>query len=247
MQTTRNRKTVCLATMVLTAGVFTASAAAQSSSLFLRRHDRSAAALASPPPPETGSLSRAIAESSFVAVTQPETRQYAVHDLVTIIVRESVSSDVKTELMTEKEFAQEGRIKAIPRLRMQDFLNFQVRQSNFDAGDSPALELDFDNEYDAKASSSQRNTFTARITARIIDVKPNGTVVLEARKKIQTDDDSFTMVLTGTGRREDITVDNTIRSDLIYDMNLVKKHTGELRKSSKKGLLTKLFEVIFNF
>lgn len=246
MQTTRSRKIVCLATMVLTAGVFTASAAAQSSSLFLRRHDRSTAALASPPP-ETGSLSRAIAESSFVAVTQPETRQYAVHDLVTIIVRESVSSDVETKLMTEKEFTQKGRIKAIPRLRMQNFLNFQVRQSNFDDGDSPKLELDFDNEYDAKASSSQRNTFTARITARIIDIKPNGTVVLEARKKIQTDDDSFTMVLTGSGRKEDITVDNTIRSDLIYDMNLVKKHTGELRKSSKKGLLTKLFEVIFNF
>ena len=33
---------------------------------------------------------------------------------------------------------------------------------------------------------------------------------------------------------------------LLHNLSLVKKHTGEVRKASKKGWLTKLFEGIFN-
>ncbi len=88
---------------------------------------------------------------------------------------------------------------------------------------------------------------TGRVQARVIDVKPNGTLVLEARKFNQIDDETLTIVLTGVCRAEDITVDNTILSSELYDLSLVKTHTGELRRASKKGLITRLLDLLLNF
>ena len=57
----------------------------------------------------------------------------------------------------------------------------------------------------------------------------------------------MTLVLTGTCRKEDITLDNTILSTQIYDLFLRKQTAGEMKKASEKGVLTKILDTIFNF
>ena len=239
--------------------VAAASAFGQSSSLYVR-----AAAQPPPPPPPPGgtvpiipqpparsgrppALSPAIARTSFVAIGRPAPRKFSVHDLVTIVIRETITNDAESLLETQKNFKKEGKITALPSLQLGDLIQLQSRQADFTDRGQPEIDLEFDSKFEGEGKQRQRHTFTARITARIIDVKPNGTLVLEARKKIRADTEAFTMVLTGTCRKDDISADNTIRSDQLYDMDLIKQQTGELRKATKKGLLTKVFEAIFNF
>ncbi len=219
-------------------------AAAQSSSIYLVEEEKQVSA--APGPPIKRQLSPAIAKVSVVAVSQPAPRKFAKHDLVTIVVRETITNDAKSSLETEKEFEKGGKINAIPRLRLEDFLNLQLTQSDLTT-DAPEIDVAFDTEWTGEGTLKQSNTFTARITARIIDIKPNDTLVLEARKSITTDGESFRMVLTGTCRKQDITSDNTILSERLYDLSLVKEHKGELRKTTKKGVLTRVFDAIFNF
>ncbi len=218
------------------------SGAGQSSSLYSRHAPR----LETPNRrPAKSPLTPAVSENSFVAVGLPSPRKFALHDLVTIIVRESVSNNTRSSLTTEKDFQQEGKINAIPKFRIQDLVDLQIRQATLD--EKPEINLEFNNEFEGNGTHQQRSTFTARITARIIDIKPNVTLVLEARKSIKTDNDQFSMVLTGTCRREDITASNTVLSTELYDLFIVKQHEGELHKATKKGPLTKLFEAIFSF
>ena len=47
-------------------------------------------------------LSPHIAKASIVAVRGPEPRHFAVHDLITVIVRESIENESESELETEK-------------------------------------------------------------------------------------------------------------------------------------------------
>jgi hypothetical protein len=101
--------------------------------------------------------------------------------------------------------------------------------------------------FEGEGEYRRTDTFSGRIQSRVIDVKPNGTLVLEARKYIQNDDETLEMVLTGLCRAEDVTAANTILSTQLYDLRLVKEHTGELRRSTRKGILTRVFETIFNF
>ncbi|MBI1336359.1 MAG: hypothetical protein GC164_05295 [Phycisphaera sp.] len=186
-----------------------------------------------------------IAVSSYAAVLIPEPRQFSLNDLVTIIVRESVESDSDAKLDTTKEFKQQGAITQFPKFSLQDLINFQLKSNASD--NPPQLDLNYKGEFKGDGQYSRKDSFTARITARIIDIKPNGTLVLEARKYFQSDKESLDMVLTGTCRAQDIQPDNTVLSTQLYDLRINKEHTGDLRSATKKGVITQVLEFLFNF
>ena len=191
-------------------------------------------------------LSPAIAQASFTAVRVPEPRSFAVHDLVTIIIRESTDTSFRASLETERSVRYSGEISDFPRLTPRDLLNFSLRPSSMDQG-NPRLGVNYRSDFEGEGDYRRRDSITGRITARVIDVKPNGTLVLEARKYIESDNETLDMVLTGTARVEDIAVDNTVLSSQLFDLRLAKQHTGELRRSTRKGLFTRILDTIFNF
>lgn len=190
-------------------------------------------------------LSPAVSEMSYFAVSRPAPRTYALHDLVTITIREDLSVDFEAEISAEKESSTTGAIKDLPKLKLSDLLQAQINDS--DVTPDVKLDVEYQREFTGEGEYSRRETMTARVTARVIDVKPNGTLVLEARKHIASDDETVTLVATGTCRVDDISADNEVMSTLLYDLHIVKHHNGELRKSTKKGPLTKLLDAIFNF
>ena len=186
-----------------------------------------------------------VAASSWFAVSRPAPRTYGLHDLVTIIIREDLSTDFQSELETEKTVEWDAGVREFPRLNLGDLLRLQLGASGIDP--EIALDLESSSEFEGEGTYSRRDSISARITARVIDVKPNGTLVLEARKHLQSDDEELTLVVTGTCRVDDITLDNQVFSTQLHDLHLTKEHHGELRRSTKKGPLTKMIDALFPF
>lgn len=188
-------------------------------------------------------LSPEIADVGLAVARMPEPRKFAVQDLVTIIVRESTEAGSESKLDAKKDSKHDAAVTAFPNVRLlQEFTNAIVTgglASNPKASVSESQDFKGDGSYDRK------DTFTTRITARIIDVKPNGTLVLEARKFIKSDKESLNMILSGTCRREDVTADNTVLSTQLYDMALVKDHKGQVKDAARKGWLTQFFDGLF--
>jgi len=234
---------------LLLALLFAAAASAQSSSLFLDVEP--AAPMHAPGSPGRFSPAReralppTVAAFSFTAVAPPRPRYFAVNDLVTIIVRQSTTARIASSLDTEKKSEFKGQISDFPNFDLAKLLQFQLQASKNQ--NPPKVGINFDNKFEGEGDYETRNDITMRITARVIDVKPNGTLVLEARSLEQSDDEVLDVVITGTCRAEDIGIDNTVLSTQLYGLNLVKKHDGELRKTTKKGVLTKLFDFLFAF
>ncbi len=191
-------------------------------------------------------LEPALAQVSFASVSVPEPRRLGMHDLVTIVIRESMETDFRSSLSTSRDVDFDGQISDFPRLTWADMVNAQLRPNTFGEG-QPRVGIDYSQSFDGDGDYRRSESITGRVTARVIDVKPNGTVVLEARKHLEADDETLTLVLTGTARAEDITADNTILSTQLYDLRLNKQHTGELRRSSRKGIFTRILETVFNF
>ena len=243
------------AMVVLAAGVLAwmpSSGAGQSSSLFVTHPDELAAPVVRDVTARTdvagpvSRLSPAIEATSYAAVRLPEPRTFAVHDLVTIVIRESTETDSRASLSTQTGVKFDGEITDFPRLSPSDLLNLQLRPNSMDAG-NPKLGVRYGQDFDGDGDYRRRDSITGRITARVIDVKPNGTLVLEARKFIDSDNETLKLVLTGTARAEDIGLDNTVLSTQLYDLRLIKEHEGELRRATRKGLFTRILETIFNF
>lgn len=220
-------------------------AVAQSSSLYLDSDE----AVAPPFRGANGMVDRSspqLLATSFQSVRIPERRQFQVQDLVEIIIRESTEASADAALETEKESDFQGQIKSLPPVNLKDLLELQIKGSST-IENPPTVDLNYSSEFEGSGGYERRDTFTTRIQARIIDIKPNGNLVLEARKMVQSDKESMEIVMTGTARPDDVTTANTLLSTQLYDLNLVKKHTGELRQATKKGPLTKLFEILFPF
>lgn len=220
---------------------------AQSSSLYV---DRAAAPSQAPlsTPLVAGvpnRLSPDVARVSFSAARMPQPKQYALHDLVTIIVREDTQAGSDASLDTKKEENLDAKVTAFPNLRLDQLI--RGRLAGGALKDGPQATIDSKNEFKGDGKYTRKDTFTSRLTAEVIDVKPNGTLVLEARKFIKTDDESLNMVITGTCRAEDVTIDNTVLSTQLHDLSVVKENTGELRNASKKGIFTKIIDTLINF
>ncbi len=197
------------------------------------------ATLAAPVDPGQAQL----ATVSYFSVPEPEPRVIKKHDHVTIIIREEseFSSEGTTE--TKKDAAIDAGITEFIKL---DLADMALRGGGI--GDNPPLIVaEGSREFTGEGTVDRADSFIARVTARVLDVKPNGTLVLEGRKQITTDDEYQRFLVTGTARAEDVSADNTILSTQLADFNLRKTHKGNVRNATRKGLIPKLLDVINPF
>jgi flagellar L-ring protein precursor FlgH len=174
---------------------------------------------------------------SYFAVPDPVPRTLRKHDLVTIIVREQSEFKSKGALDIEKE----AELRAL----IEQFFQFNVGGallSNAIGAEKPEISLRGNRAFKGDGQLDRQDSFTARITAEVVDVKPNNTLVLQARKRIVTDEDEQLFVLTGICRAEDITADNTVLSTQLYDLELAKTTNGPIRNATKRGFLPRLLD-----
>ena len=226
------------ASTLLTLMLAAAAAQAQSSSLYSTQ----------PPPPVVRDgfvVNPALQQASWTVVATPEPRRFAMHDLITIVIREQSSASSEATLETEKETKVDGGIDAFPHLTLKKLLDFQLRAGHTE--DLPKVGVDFKNEFEGEAEYERKDTMTTRLTGRVADVKPNGTLSIEARTFIQNDDEKLEILVTGYCRPVDVAPDNSVLSTQLYDLRITKLHDGELRKTSKKGFLTRVLDTLFNF
>ena len=197
-------------------------------------------------PGEGPRLHRGVARFTSIFARRPDPVTYEINDLVTIIVREAFDTQLDAESSTEKTTDFVGGIEQFPRLNLTDLLNLQLNPNTFPDG-TVQLDVNFSSEFEGAGEYARSETMTGRLTARVIDVKPNGTLVLEARKTLVNDGEEVSIVATGICRVEDITPDNTVLSTELYDLFIDKQHAGDLRVATRKGLLTRVLDFIFDF
>lgn len=192
--------------------------------------------------PDHGADPQSLAAVSLLAVEPPEPRIYVKNDLITIIVSERTIYDRSVETESEKSVGITADVSEF--IDLLELL--QLRVVNED-GVPVAVDLGVDNQFEGEGTFEQEDRMTDRITARVLEVKPNGTLLLEAKRSLVTDDSEFVLTMSGSCRSEDITVSNTVQSNQLYDMVLQVENSGELRRTTSKGVITRLLETLFHF
>lgn len=181
---------------------------------------------------------------SMLFIDVPRPRRFDVHDPITIIIDETSSAESKQTLDTKKDYDLGADMTAFP-----DLLQLaELRLAEGDRSPIASLDLGSKQKFKGEGTAKRSDRFVARITAEVIDVKPNGNLVLEARKMVTSQDgESKTIVLSGFCRKEDITDANTVNSSQLADLRLIQTTEGEVSKSAEKGFIPRILEAIFNF
>lgn len=182
---------------------------------------------------------------SMFALVSPEARIFQKHDLVQIVVRETSLAKSTHELTTEKDWNLNGDISAWPDFQLDELLQLIIRAGR--TTDLPRLDMGVRKDFEGDGEYKRQDDLTARLTAEVMDVLPNGNLILEARTEINTDDEQSVIKVTGICRAEDVTPANTILSNQLHDLKISKAHKGELREANKKGIIAKVLDTIFAF
>ena len=184
-----------------------------------------------------------LSEVSFFAVPEPEPKTLKKHDLISIIIREESTASSKGTNEFEKEAGFEAAIEEWVKIVPQDF---RIEGGGI-SGPTPQINVNGKREFKGEGKVDRSDKFIARIQAEIVDVKPNGTLVVQARKRIQNDDEQQQFILTGICRAEDVTADNSVLSSQLFDLELEKKSKGDVRTATRRGWIPKLLDVINPF
>jgi flagellar L-ring protein FlgH len=179
---------------------------------------------------------------SPLAVKSPDPEKIKTHDLITIIIRESKTATTNSKMESNKDWKLDSSLSKW--IRLSD--KHGIVPAKFEEG-NPAAAFDFKNDYTGDGKYDRKDELTTRITAQVIDVKPNGNLVLEATKEITIDDEGYTIKLTGECRSKDVTPDNTVLSTQIGSPIIDVQHTGAVRDATRRGWLMRALDLFHPF
>lgn len=180
---------------------------------------------------------------SLLLVEAPRPRTFQVHDKITIIISQSSSQSAKEKTDLKKDASLKAGVRQFPDLMA--LLDGRIETDN----GSPIVGVDGSGSTKWKGDGTYERSdrFTDRITATIIDVKPNGVLMLEAKRTVEKNQEKQILVLSGEVRREDVTAQNTVQSSQLADLALIVKNEGQVAENAQKGWITNLFDAVFSF
>jgi flagellar L-ring protein precursor FlgH len=162
----------------------------------------------------------------------PQALRLRINDLVTIRV------DIRSVTSSEGEAQRRRNLLYDAVLRDWVVLKGidEVKPSG-QSGGNPRLQGQINGLFRAEGELDTTESVQFNITATIADIRPNGTLVLEAHKTVQVNDMSWDYSLSGICRKEDLGPDNVIFSEKIAELSVYKRERGQVRDAYKRGWL----------
>jgi flagellar L-ring protein precursor FlgH len=168
-------------------------------------------------------------------------RQVKEHDLITIVIRETNSASTSLETQYEKDFQLKLGIGKAFNVKADKGLTYEPLTA---ASKKPELDISHNRKHEGEGEIKHQEKFEARVTAEVIEVMPNGDLMLEARKRVSIGEERSELVLTGRVRPQDVRSDNTVESDRVADSHIRYAPKGAVGDANKRGWLHRLFDFV---
>ncbi|APV51389.1 flagellar biosynthesis protein FlgH [Betaproteobacteria bacterium GR16-43] len=149
-------------------------------------------------------------------------------DTITIAISEKLTASQKSTSAIEKTGAAAlsvPLVQGIPGKFMQ----------------GAGLQADSSNKYDGKGETASDNLFTGTITATVLEVLPNGNMVISGEKQIGLNRQVEVLRISGIVDPKWILAGNTISSARIADARLEYRGQGAISEAQRMGWLSRFF------
>jgi len=164
------------------------------------------------------------------------------HDLITILIEEETEATNEATMDSETQY----------NLKLQELnlLLTLLTDRNLGPDDAVGTEGEYSagKSLERDASAEREQEFRARITGEVVEVLPNGNLILEARKKITIDEEMQEITLSGTVRPEHIKPDYTVLSRYLANVDMSLQGEGPVtRGGARRGWLARIIDIIWPF
>lgn len=151
-----------------------------------------------------------------------------VGDTLTINIQETVQASKKGNTTAERTQAVAAEVPTVVGLP-------------FKGAQGTALEASSSNKFSGKGENTSSNAFTGTITVTVIEVYPNGNLLVSGEKQIGLKEGEEFIRFSGVVNPNYVTAANTVTSTLVADARIEYKANGFLDSAQVMGWLGKFF------
>jgi flagellar L-ring protein precursor FlgH len=175
-------------------------------------------------------------ENGRLAHFSTDMRAMRPHDLISVVVQESLASETDGTVKGSRASSAASQVSSIiGALKAGNAL-----QNLLNANASSSLA--------AGGQSATNSSLTTTLGGQVIEVLPNGTLVIEAARQVEFAQQTQTIVLRGLVRPEDISQQNQVLSTAISSLELEVKGKGIVNDSTyRQNPLVRLIQRILVF
>jgi flagellar L-ring protein FlgH len=157
-----------------------------------------------------------------------------IGDILTIRIAEESTVDNKAKRDLQKETARSSDFNG--RLNIDHIL---PSIPGF------TMEADSTNALKGKADYKDERSFLDRVSVVVIDVLPNGNLVVAGTRDRSIAGDIQTIEVSGIVRPSDIAFDNTVRSAQVANFRIVTKNSGISAPYTRPGWAGRIFDILW--
>lgn len=173
-------------------------------------------------------------------------RSYSVGDLITIDVGESSSLAASQNSVRNRQSQVENAVKQFL------FANSKMGTHN---GGLPGTEIETKSSNKGGGSIANTQDLKGRVSVVVIDVLPNGVLILEGARMVTFSGESYYAVLKGMVRKEDIGIGfkeglryrNIVSSQYIADAQIEFVSKGSLNDAQKESWYQRIASIVNPF
>lgn len=186
---------------------------------------RPIAASATPAPPASAG---AIFQGQSYRPLFEDIRARNVGDLLTVSIQENTTARQRSNSSVNREGRIEGAITAIPFVTSPALPRARIGASS-------------NNDSSSKGESGSDNLFTGTITATVVEVLPNGNLLIVGEKQVGVSQTVDTLRFSGVVDPRTIRPGNSVPSTAIADVRVAFRGRGDLDRAATVGWLQRFF------
>ena len=161
------------------------------------------------------------------------------NNLILVLVLETATASNDARLDTRRKLETD--------LLLDSFVRFSRHKLKPDFSPLPEIEMEAERKLQAKGKTDRKESVRLRVQARVVDVRDNGNLIIEARKEKRINEEETTVILTGEIRSLDVGNDYSIPSDRVADMKLSYYGKGPVSRNAGTTWYTWLVDHIWPF
>jgi flagellar L-ring protein precursor FlgH len=177
-----------------------------------------------------------IATNTWMVELATDPRARHINDLLTVRVVESIEAVGTADAQLTKSSSGRASVTGL----------FGVESKTPDWLDNTNLvNGTFDTKFKGGGSTTRSGSLTANMTVRVVEVLPNGDLVLEGAREIDINGDLQLVVLTGVVRQADIDRNNIVPSTRIGQLQIRYFGRGLMKDNLRPGWLIRALNWLF--
>ena len=173
-----------------------------------------------------------------------------VNDLVTINIVESLSGSGAADTTTKRDSTAKYNLDNF--FGMNNDFNLQnafLLKDMYKGANifEPEVVGSAKSEFKGEGDTNREGELSATITAKVVELLPNGNMILEARKDLTINEETQILVLRGVVRPDDISSENVVLSTYIADAEIFYVGDGVIHDKQKPGWLVRVMDNVWPF